>query len=151
MLTGRSSEILGELLEPVAGENNGAGCRPSGVNDFLDVDLAVGEESPRLSCSRAMANSRSMSLTSRVVTRCSIVRLSWFCIVCTRLPTLGGTLSTSVCCSASLTSGVSQGSSGLDRLATVFLVGGLKESSLSETAPNAGEPKYVISVLRRVH
>lgn len=75
VLMGRSSEILDELLEPVAGDNSGAG-RPSGINDFLDVDLAVGEESPRLSCMRAMANSKSMSLTSRVVTRCSIVRLS---------------------------------------------------------------------------
>lgn len=88
-----------------------------------------------LDCMRAIANSRSIILTSIVLRRCSIVRPSSCCIVRTRLPTFGGRLIWSACGSDSWMEGAAD---ALVTLVTVVPVDGLPEWSLTELPPSRG-------------
>lgn len=66
--------------------------RESSFRRDEDLSRSWGLSVTELDCIRAIANSRSIILTSIVLRRCSSVRLSSCCIVRTRLPTLGGRL-----------------------------------------------------------
>lgn len=88
-----------------------------------------------LDCMRAIANSRSIILTSMVLRRCSMVRLSSCCMVRTRLPTLGGRLIWSACGSDS---GMDGATDALVTLVTVVPVEGLPEWLLTELPPSRG-------------
>lgn len=86
---------LGESVLSVAGRSPGDLLRVWGGNESacwrrlgreaLSMGLSVGDV-----CIRAMANSRSIILTSRVVRRWSRVTLSSCCIVLTKVATFGG-------------------------------------------------------------
>lgn len=89
-----------------------------------------------LVCSRAMANSRSISFTSSVVNRCSRVTLSSCCIVLTRLATFDGRLGCSACSSTSIKDGAAD---IRVTLVTVVPDEGLPDCPLLELSSNGGD------------
>lgn len=127
-------------------------CRVVGGDGFLCPDGSAGV-SLRPDCMRAIAHSRSINFTSKVVSRCSSVTFSSCCNELTSVPTIGGMGSSGGASSSSSSSGPSRKDGsvvGFGALATVVRVGGRSDASASETAPKVVDPAYD-SKLRRRH
>jgi hypothetical protein len=104
------------------------------------LSWVVGE----LDCIRAIANSRSIILTSRVVRRCSRVTLSSCCIVCTSVAIFEGRAGVCACscsCSDSIRDGVPD---ARVTLVTVVPVEGRADWPLLELSSNGGDREFAL-------